>query len=102
MVCAQLRAKTTVCAESAPEKSDVSTQTQLVRKGISVQVVSCDECPDNSSGGKASTCTKSAKVEDLLWQLAELQETVHRLRSIRGAEIEIYRASQPCTYRGRC
>lgn len=53
--------------------SDASTQTELVRKETSVQVVSCNKCTDPSPGDKASTCTSCARVEDLLHQVAELQ-----------------------------
>lgn len=61
---------------------------EMVRK-MSAQVVACNEFPDTSSGEKAGTCTKHAQVNDLLQQVVELQETVNRLHSIRGAEMEI-------------
>ena len=86
MVVTCLRAKTSVPAENlSPEMSDTSTQMELVRKETSVQVVGCSECPDPSPGEKVST------FDDLLRQVAEFQERVKRLRSIRGSETEIDR-----------
>jgi len=88
MVGTNLRAKTRVPTEKTPVMSDASTQTELVRKETPVQVVGCSECPDPSSGAKVSPCIRCAQVEDLLRQVAELQETVERLCSVRGAEME--------------
>ena len=88
MVGTHLRVKTSVSTEKAPEMSDASSQMELVRKETSVQTVGCNECPDPSPGEKVSTCKRCAQVDDLLCQVAELQETVKRLCSIRGAETE--------------
>ena len=88
MVGTCLRVKTSVSTEKAPEMSDASTQTELVRKETSVQTVGCNECPDPSPGEKVSTCKRCAQVDDLLRQVAELQKTGKRLRGIRGAETE--------------
>ena len=72
----------------APVMSDDSTQMELVTKETSVQAAGCSKCPDPSSGALVSACTRCRQVEDLMRQVAELQETVKRLRSIRGAELE--------------
>ena len=89
MVDTRFRVKTSVSTEKAPEVSNASTQTELVRKEISVQTVGCNECPDPSPGETVSACKRCAQVDDLLCQVAKLQETVKRLCSIRGAETEI-------------
>lgn len=60
MVGTCLRAKTSVSTEIAPKKSNASTQMELVRKEMSVQVVACNGCPDTSPGEKAGTCAKHA------------------------------------------
>ena len=56
-------------------------------------MVAYNECPDPSPGEKVSTCKRCAQVDDLLCQVAELQETVKRL-CIRGAEREIDKSFQ--------
>ena len=89
MVGARLRAKAGVSAATAPEMSDASTQTEPLRKEIAVQASRCDECPDLPPEAQARTCERCKQVEDLSHQVAELQETVRRLRSVRGAEEEI-------------
>ena len=89
MVGTCLRVTTSVSTEKAPEMSDASTQTELVRKETSVQTVGCNECPEPSPGEKVSTCKRCAQVDDLLHQVAELQGTVKRLCGMRGAETEI-------------
>ncbi|GAB0175625.1 hypothetical protein GRJ2_000027700 [Grus japonensis] len=89
MVGTRLRAKTSVSAEKAPEMSEALTQTELVRKETPVQIVDCNKCPDPSPGEKGSTCKRCAQVGDVLHQVAELQETVKRLCSIRGSKMEI-------------
>ncbi|PKU34838.1 28s ribosomal protein mitochondrial [Limosa lapponica baueri] len=89
MVSTRLRVKTSVSTEKVPKMSDTSTQTKLVRKETSVQTVYCNECPDPSPGEKESICKSCAQVDDRLHQVAELQETVKRLRSIRGTKMEI-------------
>lgn len=58
MVGTHLRAKPSVSMEAAPEKFDAATQTELVRKEMSAQLVACNGCPDTSPGEKAATCTK--------------------------------------------
>ncbi|GAB0210389.1 hypothetical protein GRJ2_003504700 [Grus japonensis] len=89
MVDTRLRAKASVPTENiSPEMSDASTQMELIRKETSVQAVGCSECQDPSPGEKVSTCARCAQIDDLLRQVAELQETVKRLCSIRGAEME--------------
>ena len=89
MVDTRFRVKTSVSTEKAPEMSDASTQMELVRKETSVQTVGCNKCPEPCPGEEVSTCKRRAQVDDLLCQVAELQETVKRLCSIRGAETEI-------------
>lgn len=61
-----LRAKLSVLIEAAPEKSDAATQTELVTKEMSVQLVASNGCPDSSPGEKAGACTKCAQVDDVL------------------------------------
>jgi len=89
MVGTRLRAKTRVPTVGIPVMTDASTQMELVTKRSSVQVAGCSECPDPSSGALVSACTSCGQVEDLIQQVAQLQQTVNRLRSIRGAELEI-------------
>jgi len=57
-----------------------------------VQTSGCRQCLDLSSGAGAGgrpACKSCAQVEDLLQQVAELQEAVRRLHNIREAEKEI-------------
>ena len=89
MVSTLLRVKTSVSTEEAPEMSDASTQTELVRKETSVETVGCNECPEPSPGEKVSTCKRCAQADGLLHQVAKLQETVKKLCGIRGAKTEI-------------
>lgn len=86
MVDTQLRAKAIVSTETAPEKSNASTQIELVRKE-SVQVVVCNRCPVTPPGEKAVPA-QHTQFDDLLQHMAKLQETVNRLCSVRGAETE--------------
>lgn len=58
----------------SPEMSDAFTQTELVRKETLIQVVGCSEYLEPSLSGKVSTCTGCAQVDNLLRQVAELQE----------------------------
>jgi len=88
MVGTRLRARTRAPTVGAPVMSDASTQMDLVTKETSVQAAASSECPEPSSGALLSACTRCWQVEDLISQVAELQETVNRLRSIRGAELE--------------
>jgi len=88
MVGIRLRARTRAATVGIPVMSDASIQMELVTKEISVQAAACSECPD-PSGALVSACTRCRQVEDLIGQEAELQETVHRLCCIRGAELEI-------------
>ena len=53
-----------------------------------LEQVSHKDTPLSSSGEKVSASIRCAWVEDLLLQVAELQETVKRLCSTRGAEME--------------
>jgi len=76
--------------------SDASTRMELTRTETSVPAVGRSQCPDPSPGAKVSPCRRCAQAEDLLRQVAELQETVTRLRTIRGVEIEIGRWFQNC------
>ena len=89
MVGTRLRTRTRAHTVGAPVMSDASAQTELVTKETSMQPAACSECPDPSPGVLVSACTRCRQVEDLIDQVAELQETVNRLRSIRGAELEI-------------
>lgn len=58
-------------SETAPEKPGAPTQTELMRKEVSVQVVTFNGCPDTSPEEKAGTYTKCARVDPHLWQVAE-------------------------------
>ena len=73
----------------APVMSDALTLMDLVTKATSVQAAACSECPDPAPGALLSACTRCRQVEDLVHQVAELQEIVNRLCSIGGAELEI-------------
>jgi len=68
---------------------DWLSKVTLVTKDTSVQATACSECPDPSPGAPVSVCSRCRQVEDLIRQVAELQETVSSLRSIRGAELAI-------------
>lgn len=57
------RAKASVSTETAPEKPDASTQTKVVRKVVSVQVISFSGCTGTSEE-KAGTCTKCVQVAE--------------------------------------
>lgn len=87
--CSPQELKTLLLQGESPEISHAFAQMEPVRQEISVQVVDCTECQDPTPGEKISTCTQCAQVVDLLCRVAELQETVNRLCSIRGAEMEI-------------
>jgi len=89
MVGTRLRAKTRAPTVGAPVMSDASTQMELVTKETSVQSEGCSKCPDPSSGALVNACPRCGQVGDVICQVAELQETVKRLCSIRGAELEI-------------
>ena len=89
MVSTHCRPNTSVIMAKAPERSDASTQMELVRMDASVQAVGCNECPDPSPGVKVSTCTRCAQVDDLLRQVAELQDTVRRLSNINISRTEM-------------
>lgn len=83
------RAKRSVATERAPEKSDASTQTDLLKKETSIQGIGCSKHPGLSSGEKVSTYKRRVQIEDLLCQVAVLQQTVERFHSITEAQTEI-------------
>jgi len=56
--------------------SDTSAQAEQVRKESSIQALGCSKCPDPSRGAKGSPCTRCTQVEDLIHQVAKLQEIV--------------------------
>ena len=69
--------------------ADASTQTELLKGEAAVQTSDCRQCLDLSPGagtGSRPACKRCAQVEDLLQQVAELQEVVRRLCNIREAE----------------
>ena len=74
VVVSHLSAKTSVHTRKSPEVPDVVTQIELVRKETLIQVVGCSEYLEPSLSGKVSTCTGCAQVDNLLQQVAELQE----------------------------
>ena len=79
-------------APSTPAVTDASMQTELPKGEAAVQTSGCRECLDLSPGagtGSRPACKRCAQVEDLLQQVAELQEAVRRLRNIREAEKEL-------------
>ena len=79
--------------------TDVATQTEGLGKHAAIQVLGCRVCPsllsvsDSSSEGYA--CGRCAQIEELLNQVAELQEEVSRLRSIRESELSLIHISEP-------
>ncbi|KAK4810652.1 hypothetical protein QYF61_007389 [Mycteria americana] len=71
---------------------DVATQMELPQKHAATQVSGCRECQGLSlfmDGSSEDSCVRCDQVDDLLCMVAELQEEVERLRSIREAEKEI-------------
>ncbi|KAK4826358.1 hypothetical protein QYF61_007952 [Mycteria americana] len=77
---------------SALTKMDVATQTELPRKHAATQVSGCRECQGLSlvtDGSSENSCVRCDQVDNLLSLVAELQEEVERLRSIRESEKEI-------------
>ncbi|CAM9913947.1 unnamed protein product, partial [Bubo scandiacus] len=88
MVGTFLRVKASVSTEKDPE---MLPPRWVVMKETSVQAVGCNECLEPSPGEKVCTCKRYAQTDDLLHQVAELQGTVQRLRSIRGAKTEIHK-----------
>ena len=89
----RLRAKAAALAggsaPSTPAVADASTQTELLKGEAAVQASGCRMCPDLSPGagtGSRPACKRCAQVEDILQQVAELQEVVRRCRDIREAE----------------
>lgn len=82
--------RTSVSMERASENSDVSTQTDLLKKETSVQASGCSECP-HPSGENISTYKRCAEVKDLLHQVVKLPETVDQLHGFRETETEIAR-----------
>ncbi|KAK4827437.1 hypothetical protein QYF61_017994 [Mycteria americana] len=79
-------------APSTPAVADASTQTELLKGEAAVQTSGCRKClhlsPGAGTGGRPA-CKRCAQVEDLLQQVAVLQEAVGRLRNIREAEKEL-------------
>lgn len=73
----------------APVMSDLATQTKLVIKEISIQAVDCSDCPNTPLDEKVRSYTRCARVDDLLCEVSELQETGERMHNIGKAEVEI-------------
>lgn len=67
--------------------TDVATQTEGSGKHTDIQVLGCRVCPSllsvSNSSSSGYACGRCAQVEELFSQVAELQEEVSRLRSIR-------------------
>lgn len=79
-----------LAAQSIPMVADASTQTELLRGEGAVQASDCWKCLNLLPGtGSGPACQRCAQVEDLLQMVAEQQEAVRRLRSIREAEEEL-------------
>lgn len=89
MVGTHFRAKPGVSTEKGPRLSDAYTQRELVRRETSVHAGGWNQCSDPSPRGRINTWIRCAQVNDLLRQVAELQETANRLCRIREAETEI-------------
>lgn len=92
MVGTCLREKKVVAlaAQSIPVVADASTQTELLRGEGVVQASDCWKCLNLLPGaGSGPACQRCAQMEDLLQMVAELQESVRRLCSIREAEEEL-------------
>lgn len=67
--------------------TNASTPTKLLKGGAAVQTSDCRkhlDLPPEADGRPA--CKRCAQVEDLLHQVAELQEAVRRLCNIRETE----------------
>lgn len=75
-------------SNSTEKASDASSHTELVRRETSVWVVGCNKSLGLSPREKV-TYQRWAQADDLLHQ--KCQETVKRLCSIRGAEMEVDR-----------
>ena len=79
-------------AAPTPAVADASAQTDLLKGEAAAQTSDCRKCLDLSPGagtGSRPACKRCAQVEDLLQQVAALQEAVRRLRSIREAEKDL-------------
>ena len=79
-------------AAPTPAVADASAQTDLLKGEAAAQTSDCRKCLDLSPGagtGSRPACKRCAQVEDLLQQVAALQEAVRRLRSIREGEKEL-------------
>lgn len=80
MVGTCVRGKNSVSTEKAPEMSDASTHTELVRKDNSVQMVGCNESLVPFSGENISTWERCAQVDDLFQDLFKCRTALEQLR----------------------
>lgn len=71
-----------------PAMGAASAPVEGVGKEAAVRTAGSSERPEPSPAGRARPRTRGARVGDLPHQGSELQETVERLRSVRGAELE--------------
>lgn len=68
-------------------KKDVATQTELPKKRTAVQASGCRECLSFSLDcSRDSSCVRCDQVDDLFSLVAELQDEVERLGSVRAPE----------------
>lgn len=73
-------------------RMDVATQTELPQKAKAIQFSGSVECQSLSlvtDGSSESSCVRCYQVDDLLSLVAESQEEVERLRSIRNSEKKV-------------
>lgn len=76
---------------SALARMDVATQTELPQKHAAIQASGCRACQSLSLGADGTSENSRVRcdqVDDLLSLVAELQQEVERLRSIRVSEKE--------------
>lgn len=71
-------------------KKDVATYTELTKRHTGVQASGYRECLSIPLGcSRDSSCVRCDQVDSLLCLVAELQDEVERLRSIRAPEVAI-------------
>lgn len=75
-----VRGKTSVSTEKAPEMSDASTHSRLVRKDTSVQMVGCNESLVPFPGENISTWKRCAQVDDAFQDLFKCCTALEKLR----------------------
>lgn len=80
-------------APFTPVVANASRQMELLKREAAVQTSGCRKCLELSSGmrtGGRPACKGCALVEDLLHQVAQMQEVVRRLHNIREVEMDTW------------